>query len=163
VSFGGLVDAVGGVEINFANPAFDRSSGLDVKQAGRVRLNGKEALAYVRSRHYVEIVNGRQQADSGGDLSREQRQQTFLRAVLSKAGGTRNPFKLTKVASAATKGLRIDNKMTLWDGFHLAWDMGGFNPASVKLPVVPTTLNNGAQVLLLKQPEAELVLASFRG
>ena len=78
VSFGGLVDAVGGVDIDFPNPAFDRSSGLDVKQAGRVRLDGKQALAYVRSRHFVEIVNGQEKSDPGGDLSREQRQQTFL-------------------------------------------------------------------------------------
>ncbi len=48
VSFGKLVDSVGGVDIDFPNPAFDRSSGLDVKQAGRVRLNGDQALAYAR-------------------------------------------------------------------------------------------------------------------
>ena len=163
VSFGGLVDAVGGVDIDFANPAFDRSSGLDVKQSGRVHLDGAQALAYARSRHYVEVVNGQQRPEGGlPDVNRQLRQQTFLRAVLSKAGRTRNPFKLMHIASSMTKGLRIDNKMTLWNAIKLAWDMGGFNPETVKLPVTPETLGNGAQILRLQQPAAESVISQFR-
>ena len=163
VSFAKLVDAVGGVDIDFANPAFDLGSGLDVKQAGRVHLNGAQALAYSRSRHYVEIVNGQQRPEGGlPDVNRQLRQQTFLRAVLKKAGSTRNPFKLMRVASAMANGLHIDNEMTLWDGVQLAWDMGGFNPEMVKLPITPATLSNGAQVLNLQQPAAEAAIAQFR-
>ena len=84
------------------------------------------------------------------------------RAVLSKAGRTRNPFKLMHIASSMTKGLRIDNKMTLWNTIKLAWDMGGFNPETVKLPVTPETLGNGAQILRLQQPAAESVISQFR-
>lgn len=163
VSFGKLVDAVGGVDIEFAHPAFDLGSGLDVKQTGRVHLNGAQALAYSRSRHYVEIINGRQRPEGGlPDVNRQLRQQAFLRAVLSKAGGTKNPFNLMHIATAMSNGLRIDNEMTLWDGVQLAWDMGGFNPETVKLPVVPSTLSNGAAVLMLQQPAAEAVIAQFR-
>ena len=35
VSFGALVDALGGVTINFPHPAFDEKSGLNVEQSGR--------------------------------------------------------------------------------------------------------------------------------
>ena len=59
-------------------------------------------------------------------------------------------------------GLRIDNEMTLWDGVQLAWDMGGFNPETVRLPVTPATLSNGAEVLNLQEPAAEAVIAQFR-
>ncbi len=34
VTFAGLVDAVGGVTIDFPFPAFDTNTGLDIKQAG---------------------------------------------------------------------------------------------------------------------------------
>ncbi len=163
VSFGGLVDAVGGVDIDFPNPAFDRNSGLDVKQAGRIHLDGAQALAYARSRHYVEVVNGQERPQPGlPDINRQLRQQAFLRAVLSKAGRTRNPFKLMHVASSMTKGLRIDNKMTLWNAIQLAWDMGGFNPETVKLPVTPSRTPNGADILQLQQPAAEAVISQFR-
>src|SRR5262245_41080516 len=40
VTFAGLVDAVGGVTIDFPYPAFDNNTGLDIKTAGAVELNG---------------------------------------------------------------------------------------------------------------------------
>ena len=48
VSFAGLVDALGGVTIDFPNPAQDEASGLFVPEAGDVELDGDQALAYVR-------------------------------------------------------------------------------------------------------------------
>ncbi len=66
------------------------------------------------------------------------------------------------IASSTADGLRIDNEMNLWDGVQLAWDMGDFNPETVKLPVTPETLSNGSQILQLQQPAAEAVLAEFR-
>ncbi|MDQ6696851.1 MAG: LCP family protein, partial [Actinomycetota bacterium] len=163
VSFGGLVDAVGGVDINFANPAFDLNSGLDVKTSGLVHLNGAQALAYARSRHYTEVVNGQQRPQGGlPDINRQLRQQAFLRAVFGKAGKTRNPFKLMHIASSMTKGLRIDDKMTLWNAIQLGWDVGGFNPETVKLPVVPSRTSSGSDILQLQQPAAEAVISQFR-
>lgn len=161
-SFGPLVDAIGGVDIDFANPAFDQASGLDVKQSGRIHLDGAQALAFVRSRHYVEVVNGTQTPDLTSDIGREQRQQTFLRAVLGKAGHTRNPLRLMKVASALSKGIRIDDAMSIWDAVALGRNAGRLDPGTEKLPTTPVTLGNGAQVLSLKQPDAEAVLARFR-
>ncbi|MDZ7733943.1 MAG: LCP family protein [Acidimicrobiia bacterium] len=49
VSFAGLVDAVGGITIDFPHPARDERSGLFVPEAGPRTLDGGEALAYVRS------------------------------------------------------------------------------------------------------------------
>ncbi len=161
-AFGGVVDALGGVTINFPNPAHDVKSGLYVPQAGDVKLDGAQALAYVRSRAYVETIPGRGDVPQGGlpDINRNQRQQTFLRAVLSKAGRSKNPFQLARVGNALSKGLRIDDRMTLWDAIRFAWDMGGLNPQSIPLPVVPTTI--GGQDVLQLGPDAQSVLDQFR-
>ena len=59
VGFKAIVDAVGGVQIPFPSPARDLLSNLDIKQAGCVTLNGAQALAYARSRHYQQLDGGR--------------------------------------------------------------------------------------------------------
>ena len=161
-SFGDVVDALGGVTINFEHPASDPKSGLDVRQTGPVRLNGDQALAYVRSRTFTEIVDGEPRVDPTGDLGRVQRQQVFLRAVLSEASATRNPLELADLTGALGEGVRIDDEMNLFDAVQFAWQARGFDPESLTLPTEPTTLDSGAQVLLLRQPEAEPVLSQFR-
>lgn len=163
VSFAGLVDSFGGIDIYFEHPAFDLASGLDVKQAGLVHLDGQQALAYVRSRHYAEVIDGKVVLEGGlPDVNRTQRQQTFLRAIMTKAGGKRNPITLMHAADSMTDGLRIDDDMTMWEAARFAWDMGRLDPQSVVLPVVPRTTSGGAQVLDLKQPEANALLDQFR-
>ena len=148
VSFGGLVDAFGGIDIFFEHPAFDLASGLDVKQAGLVHLDGTQALAYVRSRHYAEVIDGKVVLEGGlPDVNRTQRQQEFLRAIMKKAGGKRNPFTLKKAAENMSDGLRIDDSMTMWEAARFAWDMGRMDPESVVLPVTPRTTSGGASVL----------------
>ena len=162
VSFGGLVDSFGGIDIQFDHPAFDLASGLDVKEAGLVHLDGDQALAYVRSRHYAEVIDGQVVLDPTSDLGRVQRQQIFLREIMKKAGAKRNPFTLMKAAENMSGGLRIDDTMTMWEAARFAWDMGRLDPVSVPLPVTPRTTNGGAAVLDLDQPEANVVLDQFR-
>ena len=148
-AFGGVVDSLGGVTINFPNPAHDEKSGLYVPQSGDVKLDGAQALAYVRSRAYVETIPGRGDVAQGGlpDINRNQRQQAFLRAVLAKAGQSKNPFQLASVGNSISKGLRIDDHMTLWDAIRFGWKLrGGLQPESVPLPVVPA--NAGGQSIL---------------
>jgi LCP family protein required for cell wall assembly len=163
VSFAGLVDAIGGVTIDFPHPAMDPKSGLNVEQSGPVELDGAQALAYVRSRTYTEVIDGQLVTDGTADLGRVQRQQAFLRAVLGEAGRSRNPFHLRRIGSSLTEGLKIDDDMTLIDGLRFAWNMGRLDPESVVLPTTPTTTSGGAAVLLLRQQEAEPALAIFRG
>ena len=163
VSFGGLVDAFGGIDIPFEHPAFDLASGLDVKQAGLVHLDGKQALAYVRSRHYAEVIDGKVVLEGGlPDVNRTRRQQVFLRAIMAKAGAKRNPSTLKQAAENMSDGLRIDDSMTMWEAARFAWDMGRMDPQSVVLPVTPRTTSGGAAVLDLQQPQANEILDQFR-
>lgn len=158
VSFAGLVDALGGVTIHFDHPAIDTHSGLNVTESGDVRLDGTQALAYVRSRFYQDVIDGEVQPTDGlADLSRIERQQTFLRAVLSEAGSSRNPFHLARIAESLTDGLRVDNHMELLDALVFAWSMGRLNPERVELPV---QFIEGSGLVDLA-PEADAVIADF--
>jgi LCP family protein required for cell wall assembly len=160
-SFAGMVDAIGGVTIDVPHPARDPASGLVIEQAGPVTLDGRQALAFVRSRKYTETVNGRQVTDPTGDLGREERQQTFLRTTLSDVAGTRNPFQLLGVGEALADGLVVDDTMGTWDMIGLGRRLGGTAPDTVVLPTTPTRKGQAA-VLVLDEPEAQRVLAYFR-
>jgi LCP family protein required for cell wall assembly len=84
VDFNGLVtliDSIGGVDVTLEEPINDPSMHLGEKglrlKAGRQRLSGKEALAYVRSRH----------TDSDYDRSRRQQQVIAATAEQVRAQG----------------------------------------------------------------------------
>lgn len=161
-SFGSLVDEFGGIDITFANPAFDLASGLDVKQAGVVHLDGQQALAYVRSRHYYEMIDGQPRAEGGlPDVNRTVRQQTFLREIMKKAGSTKNPLDLMRAADSMSAGLRIDDDMTMLDAARFAWNMGKLDPEPLALTVIPVT-KGAAAVLEVDPGPSEPVLAQFR-
>ena len=95
----GLVDGLGGITIEFEHPARDTESGLFVTETGPVELDGEQALAYVRSRHYEELIDGQWVEDPTADLGRMERQRTFLTHVIGKLSDTRNPFTLAGVAA----------------------------------------------------------------
>ena len=87
IGFGGfaeLVDALGGVTMDFPYDARDTKSGFSVKAGTRV-LDGEEALAYSRSRHYRELRDGEWKSVGGSDLGRTRRQQAMLMALFTEA------------------------------------------------------------------------------
>jgi LCP family protein required for cell wall assembly len=135
-SFGSLVDGLGGVTINFDHPAYDPKSGLNVTETGPVTLDGDQALAYVRSRTYTEIIDGQEVVDPTADLGRIGRQQQFLTALFGELSDARNPITLARTASKVTDGLRIDDSMSLFDAMRFAWRLRGLNPEPVPLPTV---------------------------
>jgi LCP family protein required for cell wall assembly len=161
VSFAGLVDGLGGVTIDFPHPATDTGSGLNVTESGPVELNGDQALAYVRSRHYTEIIDGQQVQDPRADLGRIERQQRFLSVVIEKLSSTKNPFALARAASGMAEGLRIDDKMSMFDAMSFAWGMRGLAEPLDPLPVTNDRNDSGA-VLILDEAAAEPILDQVR-
>ncbi len=161
VSFAGMVDAMGGITIDFPHPAKDANSGLNVIAAGPQLLDGTQALAYVRSRHYTEIIDGKEVSDPTADLGRQARQQLFIRTVLKEAGGTRNPITLARLSGAAADGVRVDTEFGMGDAWTLVRRLGGTSPESVILPTKPAN-KGGAAVLLLDEPAATPVLEQFK-
>jgi LCP family protein required for cell wall assembly len=161
VQFAGLVDSIGGITINFLHPAIDRGSGLVVPNAGAVTLNGAQALAFVRSRHYIDIIDGKEVPDNKNDFGRQARQQTFLRTVLAKLAGSKNPLKLMHAATEVSHGLKIDNQMRLTDAIRLGWGMAGKTPQTIQLPTQDAGISTTA-ALALTQPGAQQAIALFQ-
>lgn len=162
-TFGPLVDALGGIEITVPNAAFDRKTGFSVPSGGTHRLDGFNALAYVRSRSYTEIIDGQNVVDPTGDLGRQQRQQAFLLRTFQKLGEQKNPATLLKVGRALEAGLVIDDKMNLFDALYLARKLGSHSPESVVLPTVPDRIDGQDVLLYGDSAEVSAVLDRFRG
>ena len=130
--------------------------------SGVQRLDGTQALAYVRSRHYTEVIDGKPVTDPTADLGRQQRQQDFIRTVLREAGDTRNPWTLARLASAAAGGVTVDTGLGVGDAWSLISGLSGSKPETVVLPTRPAR-RGGAAVLLLDKAQSAPVLAQFGG
>lgn len=156
-----LLDALGGINVEFPNPAFDTRSGLSVDGTGPVHLDSHQALAYVRSRAYTEVINGSQVTDPTGDIGRVDRQQRFLEATFDKLGSTRNPATLFRVLGSMGGSLRIDDQMSLWHAAGFARSLRGLDAESVVLPTYGFQTSGGASVLGLGDG-AEQALDQFR-
>lgn len=99
-----LVDELGGVEITTTKDIKDSDSHLNLK-AGTDKLNGKQALGLVRTRHGV---------GDGSDLGRIQLQQAFIKALVDQikdVGVLTNPKKLFDLADTATKAVTTDSDL----------------------------------------------------
>ncbi len=165
IDFGGfidLVDAVGGVTIDFAHPAFDLKTGLNVPEAGPATLDSTQALAYVRSRSYTEVIDGQPVLDYRSDLGRVKRQQAFLQALFSKLNDPRSQLSVLADMEASTGSLKLDDQLSFTEVLALANEVRAFEPNNDKdLVVVGTTLASGAQVLLLDQAASQPTLDFF--
>ncbi|WP_408057381.1 LCP family protein [Streptomyces chiangmaiensis] len=96
-----MVDAVDGVELCLKQPIDDEAADLKLP-AGRVTLNGEQALGYVRARKSL---------GDGSDTERMDRQQRFLGALVGKVRSDDvllNPVKLYPMLDAATSSLTTD-------------------------------------------------------
>ena len=162
-----LVDVVHGVKVYFDHPARDTRSGLDISAAGCVRLEGDQALAYVRSRHYQRFENGRWRTDPSADLGRISRQQDFIVRALRRSvdEGVRNPVILDRLVNAALDTVAVDDLLTADDIITLGRAFRGFDPGALDLYSLPVTddVVGGADVLRLLDAEAQPTLERFRG
>lgn len=157
VSFGSLVDALGGIDIDFPYPARDTNSGLYIDTAGTHTLNGVDALAFVRSRYYEELKDGKYTSSGLADLDRVKRQQAFLKALTSKLAAQKNPSVLTRTMGSLGGGVKIDERLSYIDALGLVWKLRSFNPESRSLTVLPRRTSGGAEVLDLMPSSADVV------
>jgi len=140
VGFKDIVDTVGGVDLYTPTPVRDFTSGLDIPRGGCVRLDGNQGLAFVRSRHYEVLVDGRWQTDPRGDLGRIKRQQEFIRRMMKKAlsSGLANPVQLNRLVGIGVKDVQIDSALSTKDITTLARRFSNLDPDSVALLTLPT-------------------------
>lgn len=163
--FQGMVDALGGVHMNFPTPVRDTQSGLNVTTTGCQVVDGAEALELVRSRHLYYDADGEYQYDGQSDFSRIQRQDAFFRAVLRKASTSLdNPIAINDFIGAAVDNLTIDDTFTKSSLFGLAEQFKGLPSTSLHTETLPTygyTTDGGAEVLGAAEPYALQMIAAF--
>ena len=167
--FKSLVDAVGGVPIYFQWPARDLNTGFGVDQPGCVMLNGTDALAYARSRHFETKTGNKGKTwvgDPSSDFGRIARQQQFIKLALKRAiaKGVRNPFVLNQLIGVATGNVTLDDQITTQDLLDLGNQFRDFDPDALQVYTPPATnaVIGGADVLLLDNAGAQSLFAKFR-
>lgn len=163
VGFQALVDEVGGIQIEFANPARDTKSGLDVG-AGTQTLDGEQALAYARSRRYQELQNGSWVSVEANDIGRTARQQQVIRALISELKSPSSITEAGDIASAMSQHMSIDSNLAEASVASMIWNFKGILTGSIEGSTLPTrgTTIGGASVQIAQEPEASEMLAEFR-
>ena len=161
--FRGMVDAIGGVRMYVPSPVRDRQTGLDVPQPGCVIFDGRQALAWVRSRSFSYLEAGKWRTDPSADIGRIERQQEFIRRLMGQAirRGALNPLRANRLANAAMANLTVDSTFRARDGLRLVRAFRGVGPAAVEMVALPT-VPSGVQ-LRVNEKEAEPLLARLRG
>ncbi len=108
IDFRGVIEmsnAIGGVEVCVAKPIDDPQSKLQL-EAGMHTLQGREALAFLRTRYGI---------GDGSDLARISNQQVFLTSLLRKVkneGVLNNPIYMYSLANAAARNMKLSDSMT---------------------------------------------------
>ena len=168
--FRGAVDAIGGINLNFPVPAKDDYTGLNITQAGCQHLNGGYSLAVARSRHYQYFENGYWQTDGTSDFGRIQRQNAFLKALITQAESRYNPLTLNAFIGAVVQGVTIDNTFTTAGLIDLAREFHAFSSSSLATATLPTysDLNSSTfaglgDVLYVQQPDTQQAITQFLG
>jgi len=151
-----IVNTIGSIHVWFSTPAHDPFTGLDVNQAGCVSLDGDQALAYARSRHYYVPKNPQHPAPwvwdypsqrggqgwyaTGSDIDRIPRQQYFLRtisqAAIDKSGSA--PYKIFSLLTDVFGSLGHDQNLKESELNSLALTFRGLSPAKVEMSTLPT-------------------------
>ncbi|MFF8574579.1 LCP family protein [Streptomyces sp. NPDC005047] len=135
-----LTTAVGGVDVCVEKAVDDPKSHLKLP-AGESKVEGEQALAFVRTRHAF---------GNEGDLDRIKVQQQFLGSLMRKMSSSdtlTSPTKLVKLAEAATKALTVDKAIgkvgTLKD---LALELKKVPPKNITFTTVPVIDNPAEKV-----------------
>ncbi len=187
VSFSGLMgaaQAVGGIKLNFPYPAFDPYSGLFISHTGCQLLQGYQALALSRSRHFyyntkyktvrwpgTNLSDSQLYAegwiyDGSSDFGRIKRQDAFLNGLVARAKHIYNPLTLNAFISSLPKGISLDSNFTLNDLVSLALRFHGISPSSIKYYTLPTVSGYSkivGDVLYAQQPAVQELLTKIFG
>ena len=129
-----LTDAVGGVNMCVPADVTDENSGLNL-QAGCQKLDGKNALAYVRMRY----------ADPKGDLGRIERQQQYLSSLMKRVANPQvllNPISIWKLTTAGTDSVNVGASVSIIDISKLARAMQGLSNGNGILTTVQVSQTN---------------------
>jgi LCP family protein required for cell wall assembly len=166
VGFKDIVEAVGGVTMYIPYQVRDAGSGLDFP-AGCPKLDGQQALAWVRSRKIEFLVNGTWQEDGRSDLGRIERQQDFIRRMMKTAlsSGLTSPIQLNRLIGIGVKDVTFDSALSTKDLTALGRRFSSLDPDRVVLRTLPTDPADveGKAVLKLQSAQAQPMIDLLNG
>jgi polyisoprenyl-teichoic acid--peptidoglycan teichoic acid transferase len=122
-----LVDRVGGITVTLAEPTRDRRAQLDLP-GGTQRLDGRQALAWVRSRHPQVQRAGKWVADPAADPTRSTHAAQVLGTVSARLD---DPVTVQRALWAAGPSLRRDGGLGVPQLLALAKALRGAAAAGV--------------------------------
>ncbi|MER6035925.1 LCP family protein [Streptomyces sp. NPDC001835] len=155
--FKGLVDAIGGVTVTVDQDIHDSSSGLNLT-AGTHRLDGTQALQFVRTRHGI---------GDGSDLGRIGLQQQFMLALLSeikKQDLLGSPTKTYKIADELTTALTTDSDLaSLTKLADFGRSLNGVDPSTMETIMLPVAYDKvDPNRVVAAQPQANQLWKAIR-
>ncbi|MDN5768091.1 MAG: LCP family protein [Humibacillus sp.] len=153
------VERVGGVEVDVPHPVRDRHSGLRLR-GGAQKLDGAQALSYIRSREYEELIDGRWVMDPSGDLGRMRRQHLVLAQLpgaLKRCGGLGCVSLLPQLGAAVT----VDEAFTTRDLSLVGTAVAGTRTA-LWMRVLPSAPARAADDSLSPFPPVHLGNVGYR-
>lgn len=158
ISLGGFVDVVrtlGSVEICLDAPLRDSKAGANFS-AGCHDMDPVEALAYVRSR-----------SGARGDYERMERQQHFLRAVLSELTNAQlltDPRQLLQLVDDLASAVTTDERLTLVEMGRLAEEMRHVVRGGLPMTTVPgyTQTIDRVSYVIAYEPGARAMFEDLR-
>jgi LCP family protein required for cell wall assembly len=156
-SFQRVVDVVGGVRLCVDRAYNDPQSGLVIPRPGCRLFDGKLALAYVRMR----------KQDPRGDFGRIERQQQFMRVLMSRVtsiGFLTDIPRLLKLADAVSRGVVTDQSLGLAELRGIANKLAGFKQSNVDFRVVPSDPRyiGGVSYVVEREREARALYEALR-
>ncbi|MVU82025.1 LytR family transcriptional regulator [Nocardia sp. ET3-3] len=152
-----LTDAVGGVEVCLNNPVDEPLSGADFP-AGPQKLNGAQALSFVRQRHELPR----------GDIDRIVRQQVYMAQLVHQVLSAKvltSPSRLQDLSNAVGRTVVLDDGWDVLGFLHELQDLSG---GQVKFETIPVKdlngwTDNGESVVRVDPPAVQKFVAKAVG
>jgi hypothetical protein len=121
------------------------------------------ALAFARARNYQELRGDQWIATEANDVGRTHRQQQLVLAILRAIKRPSSIAEAGNLVETFARHLTIDASLAERSVVDVAFQLRGLTGGKIETATLPGTDANigGASVLLLKQPEAGQLLASF--
>ena len=156
-----LVDSVGGIDVTVEVPFRDRFTGLDLATAGEQRLDGVQALAYVRSRHPEVRAGDTWLPPADGAGNRPDQAGAVVRSLGRRVlGSAANPFVAHRAAWTLSSAVSVDSSMSPNDMLELAEAMAELRGGN-RFQVLPATTHDAGVPIAEIGAGADAVLRSL--
>jgi len=144
-----IIDTLGGVTINVDQRMYHPAEGINLYK-GVQRLNGRDALAYVRYRDYPM-----------GDIDRIKHQQVFFSALADQALQVRNIWKIPALVSELRGAVKTNlSTARLIELGNIFWGIDSSRVESYLLPGDPQYIK-GISYLIPRDGEIEPLVAAL--